>query len=66
MNWGFVDGKTQTRFPWDSWVRPYTLQEPALWFHEVLRADGTPYRQAEAELIKRLTGSPKGQVPPRP
>ena len=66
MNWGFVDGKTQTRFPWDSWVRPYTLQEPTLWFHEVLRADGTPYRQAEAELIKRLTGSPKGQVPPRP
>ncbi len=63
INWGFVDGKTQTRFPWDSWLKPYTQQEPTLWFHEVLRADGSPYRQAEADLIKRLTGSPKGQVP---
>jgi hypothetical protein len=63
INWGFVDGRTQTRFPWDSWQKPYTLQEPTLWFHEVLRADGTPYRQAEADLIKRLTSSPRGQVP---
>ena len=23
-NWGFVDGKTQTIFPWDSWDREYT------------------------------------------
>jgi hypothetical protein len=65
INWGFVDGKTQTRFPWDSWEKPYTLKEPTLWFHEVLRADGSPYRTAETELIKRLTRSPKGQVPAR-
>ena len=63
INWGFVDGKTQTRLPWDSWLKPYTQKEPTLWFHEVLRADGSPYRQAEADLIKRLTGSPQGQVP---
>lgn len=64
-NWGFVDGKTQTRLPWDSWRKPYTLDEPAIWFHEVLRADGTPYREAEVELIQRLVRSPKGIVPAR-
>ncbi|HSS13556.1 MAG TPA: hypothetical protein VLL04_06680, partial [Rhizomicrobium sp.] len=25
INWGFVNGKTQTDMPWDSWQRPYTL-----------------------------------------
>jgi hypothetical protein len=55
VNWGFVDGKTQTRLPWDSWKKPYTSDEPTVWFHEVLRADGTPYRAAEATLIRVLT-----------
>jgi hypothetical protein len=63
MNWGFVDGKTQTRLPWDSWKKPYTAEEPTIWFHEVFRADGTPYRKAETDLIKRLTTAPKGVVP---
>lgn len=62
-NWGFVDGKTQTRFPWDSWDRPYTRNEPAIWFHDILHADGSPYRRAEVELIKRLSAAPKGVVP---
>jgi hypothetical protein len=26
-----------------------------VWFHDILRADGTPYRQAEVDLIKQLT-----------
>ena len=55
INWGFVAGKTQTYFPWESWQHPYTKQEPPVWFHEVLRADGKPYRQAEVDLIKELT-----------
>ncbi|MDY6947080.1 MAG: endo-1,4-beta-xylanase [Pseudomonadota bacterium] len=58
-NWGFVDGKTQTRFPWDSWKKPYTLEEPTLWFHDIFHGDGKPYRTAETELIKRLTSSPR-------
>ena len=58
INWGFVGGKTQTFLPWDSWRRPYVLEQPVLWFHEVLRSDGTPYRAAEVELIRRLTGKP--------
>jgi hypothetical protein len=63
INWGFVDGKTQTRLPWDSWKKPYTYDEPPIWFHEVLRADGTPYRQAETDLIRSLAAQPKALVP---
>lgn len=53
-NWGFVDGKTQTIYPWDSWDKQYTA-EPELWFHDILKTDGTPYNQEEVELIKDLT-----------
>ena len=55
-NWGFVDGKTQTIYPWDSWEKEYT-SEPSLWFHDIFRRDGTPYDPAEVEYIKRLTGA---------
>ena len=54
-NWGLVVGKTQTHLPWDSWQRPYTDREPPVWFHEVFRADGAPYRPGEVELIRKLT-----------
>jgi hypothetical protein len=63
INWGFVDGKTQTRLPWDSWKKPYTYEEPPVWFHEVLRADGTPYRKAETDLIRSLAAQPKVATP---
>lgn len=56
INWGFVVGKTQTNLPWESWNHPYIKQPPPVWFHEVLHADGTPYRQAEVDLIRKLTG----------
>jgi hypothetical protein len=56
INWGLVAGKTQTYLPWDSWVRPYTVSQPTVWFHEVFRTDGTPYRQHEVDLIRELTG----------
>jgi len=55
INWGFVAGKTQTYYPWESWQHPYILNDPPVWFHEVLRADGTPYRKAEVDLIRELT-----------
>jgi len=58
INWGFVDGKEQTRLPWDSWQRPYVGGvTPTLWFHDVLHTDGTPYRQAEVDLITKLTSN---------
>jgi hypothetical protein len=53
-NWGFVDGKSQTIYPWDSWRKPYTA-EPSPWFHDILRRDGTPYDVKEVEYIKSLT-----------
>ncbi|HYM77242.1 MAG TPA: 1,4-beta-xylanase [Candidatus Dormibacteraeota bacterium] len=56
INWGFVAGKTQTYYPWESWEHPYVKHDPPVWFHEVLHPDGTPYRQAEADLIRQLTG----------
>ena len=56
INWGFVAGKTQTYLPWDSWEHPYIRNQPPVWFHEVLRPDGTPYREAEVNLIRQLTG----------
>jgi hypothetical protein len=63
INWGFVDGKTQTRLPWNSWQRPYTLEQPTIWFHDVLHADGTPYRKAEVDMIRAFAAAPKGVVP---
>ena len=57
MNWGLVSGKTQTIFPWGS---KEGSPEPAVWFHDILRADGKPYIAAETELIHKLAG----KVPP--
>jgi hypothetical protein len=56
INWGFVVGKTQTNLPWDSWQRPYVVEQPPAWFHDIFRADGTPYRQREVEILRHLTG----------
>lgn len=55
FNWGLVDGKSQTIYPWDSWKKKYT-GEPELWFHDIFRKDGTPYEKEETDLIKKLTG----------
>lgn len=63
INWGFVDGAIQTRFPWDSWQRPYTMEPPTVWFHDLLKADGTPYRAREAELFRKLAKTPRKSVP---
>ncbi|WP_316825415.1 cellulase family glycosylhydrolase [Pedobacter miscanthi] len=54
INWGFVDGKTQTKYPWDSWTKNYS-SPPPVWFHEILRKDGTPYKQDETEIILSMT-----------
>jgi hypothetical protein len=54
INWGFVQGKIQTHLPWDSWDRPYVQQQPTVWFHDLLRKDGSPYRVREAEIFSTL------------
>lgn len=53
-NWGFVSGKTQTIFPWKPPEDPHA--EPAPWFHDILRADGTPYDAEETSLLRSLSG----------
>lgn len=63
INWGFVQGKTQTFLPWDSWTRPYVLVQPPVWFHDVFHPDGTPYREREAEIIRHLTSETNGSKP---
>ena len=57
IHWGFVSGKTQTIYPWRSWVGAIRFwdnlfsDEPDPWHHDLLYADGRPYRPAEVELI---------------
>jgi hypothetical protein len=52
INWGLVEGKTNTKYQWETPLADGS--EPIEWFHEVFRKDGTPYRQDETDLIKRL------------
>ena len=57
-HWGFVAGKTQTIYPWDTWVKTYKA-EPPVWFHDIFRADGSVYDRKEVEYIKSVTGKGK-------
>ena len=52
INWGLVAGKTNTIFKWSEPLPE--LDEPPLWFHDIFRKDGTPYRQEEINAIKSL------------
>lgn len=60
IHWGLVSGKTQTIYPWRSWVGIIRFwddllsDEPDPWHHDLLRSDGSPYRPAEVELIREL------------
>lgn len=60
FNWGLVAGKTNTIYPWDSWSKKYTA-EPKLWFHDIFRADGTPYKESEVDFIRKITSTLTGQ-----
>ena len=52
INWGFVAGKTNTMYAWDTPMD--TGGEPIEWFHDIFRPDGSAYRQDEVMLIKRM------------
>ncbi|QEC70170.1 1,4-beta-xylanase [Panacibacter ginsenosidivorans] len=54
INWGFVSGKTNTIYAWDTPMPDGS--EPKVWFHDIFRKDGTPYSEDEIKLIKSLTG----------
>jgi hypothetical protein len=53
--WGFINGKSQTIYPWDSWTKSYS-GPPPVWFHDILQPDGTPFRQQEVDYIRSVTG----------
>jgi len=54
INWGLVAGKTNTMYAWDTPMPDG--EEPKLWFHDIFRKDGTPYKEDEVKLIRQLTG----------
>jgi len=63
-NWGLVAGKTQTVYPWGSKAN---APEPKVWFHDLFRADGTPFDAREVELFRKYTAEVRKQEKaPRP
>ncbi|MGE4489653.1 MAG: hypothetical protein AB7E95_08930, partial [Kiritimatiellales bacterium] len=69
-NWGLVAGKSGTVWPWVSRdgknvdrLRASGLvirdgsehPEPEIWFHDIYRRDGTPYKQSEVDFICQMT-----------
>jgi len=52
INWGFVAGKTNTKYAWDTPLPDG--REPDEWFHDIFLPDGIPYSIGEVTLIKRL------------
>lgn len=52
INWGFVAGKSNTIYAWDTPIP--SGDQPIEWFHDIFFPNGTPYRQDEVNLIKKL------------
>lgn len=52
INWGFVEGKTNTIYAWDTPIADGS--QPDEWFHDIFRKDFTPYRKDETDLIRKL------------
>jgi hypothetical protein len=53
MSWGLVSGKTQTIWSWET---RGDGAEPEVWYHDILRQDGSPYDPEEVRIIRRHTG----------
>ena len=51
--WGLVQGRIQTQYSRSS--KEGDPLEPELWFHDLFRPDGTPYKPEEIELIREFT-----------
>lgn len=52
INWGLVEGKSNTIYAWDTPIADGS--QPVEWFHDIFKTDGTPYREDEVNLIKKL------------
>ena len=53
INWGLVAGKSNTIYQWGMPIPDGS--EPAVWFHDVFRKDGSPYKKEEVDFIKSIT-----------
>jgi len=56
INWGLVSGRTQTIYPWWSWLDDDPKPEPDVWFHDIFRDDGTPFSEDEVVFIRETLG----------
>ena len=67
FNWGFVAGKSQTHFGWDTILKlkeavknkDFILEEddvpePKIWFHDIFRKDGSAFDETEVDFIKNF------------
>ena len=54
INWGFVEGKTNTIYAWDTPIPDGG--QPIEWFHDIFKRNGEAYREDEINLIKKLNG----------
>ena len=52
--WGMIQGRTQTNLSWATMKGGNPEPNPALWQHDILYPDGTPYRAEETALIAKL------------
>lgn len=59
INWGFVSGKTNTIYAWDTPIPDGS--QPKEWFHDIFRQDGSPYRRDETELIRKTTAEKRAK-----
>ena len=59
INFGLVAGKCNFNYPWNKIVDGEEVawtEEPEIWFHDIFRADGTPWNATEVEFIRNMTG----------
>ncbi|RBL89102.1 glycoside hydrolase 5 family protein [Chitinophaga flava] len=52
INWGLVAGKSQTNYPQGN---KGGEPEPAIWYHDIFRTDGTPFDKEETDFIRKIT-----------
>lgn len=59
LNWGLVSGRSNTIFPWGSpgVDSPADTPEPALWFHDIFRTDGTAFDDREVAFLRQITAA---------
>jgi hypothetical protein len=57
LNWGLVEGATQTCYPWSTRHQPATRGCPTIWEQDILQPNGEPYDPAEVAFIRELAVS---------